>query len=656
MSLPRLAVSFACLASFLAACAASSAVAATKNTPDPARVAELAQMLPKQAQGVGRPAADREAWQAIAKSPGFKSPVARAETLMREPIPDLSDDVYLDFSRTGNRTRGQQVLFGRHGRVPTLVLAECIENRGRFLPAIEEAIRAVCQEKTWVMPAHDRRLTNFNGTVREIDLASAALSWDLATADFWLGDKLGGEVRKLLRSEIERRTFESYEGMIKTGKPGLGWVNTTSNWNAVCLAGVTGAALAVLDSPERRAVFAAAGEKNIQNFLSGFTPDGYCSEGMGYWNYGFGHFLLLAETLHRATGGRLDLMEDPKVRQIALFGQRMEILPGIYPAFADCHLGARPGVRIQAFVSRRYGFGWAELERRGLALTTDGRGNLFEVGIHDFPNSASQRPAAKQQLPGSPRPLAGEGQGVRALQPLRDWFADAGILICRPASESRHALGAALKGGHNAEHHNHNDVGSFVVALGKTTPLLDPGAEVYTARTFSKDRYVSNVLNSFGHPLPRVAGKLQHEGRSAAAKILKTEFTDQADTLVMDIRSAYDVKELKKLQRTFVFSREGSGKLTIVDEVEFSSPQTFGTALITLSKWRASGADRLVIGEGADAVQVVLSAQGAGVRVEPTEIHEELPGDLVPIRLGIELTEPVNSATIRAVVSRKDER
>ncbi len=213
----------------------------------------------------------------------------------------------------------------------------------------------------------------------------------------------------------------------------------------------------------------------------------------------------------------------------------------------------------------------------------------------------------------------------------------------------------ALKGGHNAEHHNHNDVGSFVVALGKSTPLLDVGGEVYTARTFSKDRYVSNVLNSFGHPVPRVAGKLQHTGRSAAAKILKTDFTDQADTFVMDIRSAYAVKELKKLERTFVFSRQGTGSLSITDEVEFSAPQTFGTALTTLSKWQSQGADRLVIGEGPEAVRVVISAKGAAFRIEPSEIHEDLGGKLVPIRLGIELTEPVSKAAIRMVISGNDD-
>ena len=94
------------------------------------------------------------------------------------------------------------------------------------------------------------------------------------------------------------------------------------------------------------------------------------------------------------------------------------------------------------------------------------------------------------------------------------------------------------------------------------------------------------MLNSFGHPVPRVAGTLQVTGRSAQAKFLKTEFTDAADTYVMDISSAYKVAGLKKLERTFIFSREGKGKLTVTDVVEFDRPQAFGTALITFAKWK----------------------------------------------------------------------
>jgi len=240
------------------------------------------------------------------------------------------------------------------------------------------------------------------------------------------------------------------------------------------------------------------------------------------------------------------------------------------------------------------------------------------------------------------------------LAPLRDWFGDAGILICRPAHGQAQGLGAALKGGHNAEQHNHNDVGSFVVALGDATPLVDPGAEVYTRRTFSGRRYESNVLNSFGHPVPRVAGKLQSPGRQAAAKVLKTEFTDPKDTLVLDIRSCYDVPELAKLVRTFVFSREGRGSLVVSDAVEFTSPQEFETALITLSPWKQLSDDTLRIGEGASAVEVKISAGEHALRIKAEEIHEDLPGKVVPKRIGIMLTSPIQRATIRATIAPAD--
>jgi len=619
--------------------AASKRTARTKTangSPDAARVAEIAGMLPERPQGAGPTVADRQAWSAVARARGFSEVVQRAERLVKEPIPDLPDDLYLDYWRTGNRDRYQGVFFARHSRFATLVLAECLENKGRFLPAIDVYLRAILAEKTWVLPAHDGSLSNFKGSVVEIDLTAAATASLLATADYWLGENLRPQTRKLLKSELERRTFTPFEGAVRERKPVLGWLTTTNNWNAVCLAGVTGAALAGIEDRQRRAFFVASAEKYVQHFLDGFTPDGYCSEGLGYWNYGFGNFMVLAESIAGATGGKLDLWELPKVRRIAQFGQRIEISPGISPAFADCHIGSRPDVRLMAFVSRRFGFGWKELEARGLLLAPGPTNGLLELGLLGFANSASGRPAAA-----APR------------QEPRDWFADAGILICRPAPGNPNAMGVALKGGHNAEHHNHNDVGSFVVALGGRTPLVDPGSEVYTARTFdSRRRYESKVLNSFGHPVPRVAGRLQQTGRQAAAKVLKTSFTDKADILVLDISSAYAVKDLKKLQRTFVFSREGSGSLTVTDEVEFASPQPFETALITFDKAKPGPGDALLVGDGAGAVKVSIAVTGTRpFRLGSESIQEDLPEGRIPTRWAVELAEPVTSATIRMTIT-----
>ncbi len=606
------------------------------DAPDPDRTSELAEMLPASPVGVGRPIGDRRAWEAAAAAAEFRELVPEAERLMTQPIPEASDELYLDFSRTGNRTRYQRVRSQRHSRFAALALAECIENRGRFVPAIEEAIRAVCSEKSWVYPAHDRALGNFKGTLIDIDLGSSATSWNLATVDYWLGEKLSGQTRSLIQSELERRTFKPFESYVTTGRPRMWWPTGTNNWNAVCLAGVTGSALAMIESPQRRAFFVAAAEEYVQNFLSGFTPDGYCSEGVGYWNYGFGHYVLLAETVLQATGGRVDFMEAPKVPQIARFGVRMEVAPGIYPPFADCHVGSRPDPRLMACLSRRFGWGLRDVERQGLLSAGGPSTRLFTVGLHGFPNSASKRPPAET---------------AAAAQPLRDWFADAGVLICRPALDARDGLAVALKGGHNSEHHNHNDVGSFVVALAGKTPLVDPGSEVYTRRTFSGERYQSGVLNSLGHPVPLVAGKLQKTGRSAAAKLVNTEFIDQADTIVLDLRAAYDVKDLTKLERTFVFSRQGTGGLTVVDEVEFAAPQSFGTALVTFSGWRRADTDDLVVGEGRGAVRVHVDTGGSEFEIEPEKIDEDLPGGRVPTRLGINLTEPVRVATVTLTIA-----
>jgi hypothetical protein len=207
-----------------------------------------------------------------------------------------------------------------------------------------------------------------------------------------------------------------------------------------------------------------------------------------------------------------------------------------------------------------------------------------------------------------------------------------------------------MKAGHNAEQHNHNDVGSFVVALGHSTPLVDPGPEVYTARTFSAHRYDSKVLNSFGHSVPRVAGRLQETGRRAAARVVKTEFTDVADTLVLDLSAAYNVKELRRLQRTFVFSREVTGSLTVIDSVEFDRPQAFGTALMTFGGWKRLDAHMLRVGDMPDGVTIKIIAAGGNFEVAAESIRENLPDGRTPIRLGIDFTQPVITAEIRTVI------
>ncbi|MCX5685676.1 MAG: heparinase II/III family protein, partial [Planctomycetota bacterium] len=493
----------------LASLAAAAHAAAPADALDPARLQAVAAMLPEHPTGLGRPITDRAAWERLGADPAYKAILAKAAEDLARPLPEQPDDLFLEYSRNGNRSRFQAVAFDRRWRITSLVIAECIENKGRYLPAIEKLVEALAVEKTWVLPAHDGSLKNFKGESIDIDLFSSAVGWHLATANYLLGDKLSAPVRQKIRENVARRILDPYRDMVTGKREKNGWLTTTNNWNAVCLAGVTGAALAQAESREDRAIFVVAAEKFSKHFLAGFTPDGYCSEGLGYWNYGFGHYVLLGEMIRRATGGQVDLMARPEARAPAMFAAHIQIIGGVAPAFADCAVNARPSPAIMYYLNRRFGLGLEEYRKLDLESPFK---SLSETMIFAFPDSEVLAPPA----------AAADAKGPL----LRDWFEQAGILIGRPAADSKCTMGVALKGGHNAEHHNHNDVGSYVVVVKDTPVLLDPGAEVYTARTFSSRRYDSKLLNSFGHAVPVVAGQLQRTGRDAQAKVLRADFTD----------------------------------------------------------------------------------------------------------------------------------
>jgi len=605
------------------------AAAAVGAAPDPARVAAIAAMLDPAPAGVGRPIGDRAAWSEVAKLPGLAGVVQRAEAIAATPVPAWTDAMFEEAVRTGNRALTNSGTGQRRQRIAALTLGEAIEHQGRFLPALRETIAALCAEPTWVHPAHDPKLANLRGEVVDINLTSASLAFSLATCDYILGDQLGAETRALIRERVFQRAIEPYRDMATGRREPLWWMTTTNNWNAVCHCGVVGAALTMVEDRAERAFFIASAEELIRNFLAGFTPDGYCSEGIGYYNYGYGHFLVLAETVAQATKGGLDMQRWPEALAPAMFGRRIEIADGVFPAFADCKLGNRPNERYLRFLDRKLGLApVADVRAETAALA----GELPEICVLALPNSAEATPLAT---------------GPSAAIGLRSWFNDAGILLSRPAAGAATRLAVALKGGHNDEHHNHNDVGSYVVAVGGVGVLVDPGLETYNLLTFSARRYEGKLLNSYGHPVPVVAGQLQRTGREAEGQVLAVDFTDQHDRYRLDLTRCYDVPELTTLSREWVYDRAGLGSLTVTDTVKFSSPQSFETALITIGDWRELGPDRRLIWVEDQAVDVTVDTGGAPYQWVTETIDYT---DTKPNRMAIRLTQPVSEASVKVTI------
>jgi len=181
----------------------------------------------------------------------------------------------------------------------------------------------------------------------------------------------------------------------------------------------------------------------------------------------------------------------------------------------------------------------------------------------------------------------------------------------------------------------------------------DPGGEVYTRRTFSKDRYVSKVLNSYGHPVPVVGGKLQRGGRKAAANVLKTEFTDAKDVIVLDCTAAYDVPALKSLVRTMTFDRKNC-TVTISDAVAFTEPTAFEVPVITYREWTANADfSEFMFSKSPTTYRKMKMAVKASAPVAFTKELIDNPGRASPQRLAFTFKEPVTEATFTTVFSTR---
>lgn len=604
---------------------------AAKLTPETRqRIEAIAALLEDQPQGFGVSIEQRGFWEQLGNTQAGQDILRKAESLIQRPMPLLTDELYLMYSQNGNRSAAEDVIFARQNRLAALCLAECIENKGRFIGSLEEVLDSCVSFRSWVYPAHDGNLDNFYQRTITIDLKAAHDAHNFALCLYLLGNKLNPQLVEKTRSQLHERIFAPYCRDIFEDGRSCWWKTATHNWNPVCHSGVVGAAITLLPEKLDRALFIERAIHYMDYYYQGFTPDGYCSEGLGYWNYGYGQYIVLSEAIYSAAKGRIDLFSNPKGLAAAMYPFRVEIINGVYPALADCSVSIQPQTEMMGYVNARLG-----LRDARWPVSRPAAPNRSLVEFLMFCRLDLNRPVL------TPPFMPDNGS-------LRTWFADAGVLICRPSDGGSFA--AVFKGGHNAEHHNHNDLGSFIITAGEQPVIVDPGSVEYTRTTFGKDRYTIPKLSSYGHSVPLIGGQEQIAGRNAEARILRTDFTDKADTIVMDIASAYPIRGLEKLHRTFIYHRSPMESVEVMDEFAFSDPNSFETALITYGTCRQTGPGRLEITSKNRTLEVQIENTGNDIKISD-EMIKSTRGDFR--RIAIQFAKPLRFGKISMRISPK---
>ena len=342
------------------------------------------------------------------------------------------------------------------------------------------------------------------------------------------------------------------------------------------------------------------------------------------------------------------MYQGPKIRNLALYLTRMQMLPGVYAAWGDVwYRGNGSSEELNELINERWGMGWTDLDpsKSTMFATHICSDRLFGFGIFGFP-----RPRFGDSMIAGAPPLPEEATASK----LRYFFPNGNALITRSQRPGAPDLGLAVKAGNNgaAGGHSHNDNGTYYVATRGVPLVVDPGMEIYTRDSFGPHRFDSMMMNSYGHDVPWIGKTMQKGGTTALGQITSTSITDDVDSLTMDLTSSYAVPALIKVTRTYVLNR-AKPSVEITDTADFSAPTDYGSAFITGSKWQETGPGAFLIYEKQAAVQATVTLEGQGPvlvnKVEPLTMHEAGAG-YHPMRLGFNLDKPATHVVMHTLI------
>lgn len=441
--------------------------------------------------------------------------IAHAEQYQDFQWPMLRARYFMAFQQTGERMIHENPYFARRTALMALFLGELAENKGRFLPELCDGLFTTCEETYWGLSAHYPQTTRPNDLLPSasdpyIDLFAAETAELLSVIYHILYDELLSycpPILERLEYELERRILTPY-----CSRGDFWWMGNTpkkpNNWTPWILQNILTVFVTMPVSPIRLSFGLQKMLTEMQRYYDILPADGGCDEGASYWTKAGAKLFAFCDVLYRTSGGRIDLFGDEKLKQIGLFEARAYIGNARFVNFSD-------GINRITNTSLDYA--------------------LYGFGIRTGEESLCRFAAAlkKDRLAAADpaRDLAGIKERLFGMLYARDIDAQPPFQpqdICvlphlQTAYLRQNIWYAAIKGGHNAEAHNHNDVGSFIAYCENRPVLVDPGIGTYTKQTFSDRRYELPGTQSAYHNLPLINGCAQQNGESFRADRFEAE-------------------------------------------------------------------------------------------------------------------------------------
>jgi Heparinase II/III-like protein len=489
--------------------------------------------------------------------------IHNGEEALKGDFPNVPASVTLDFVRDGNRTRYENITFGKRNRLWNLVLAESMEGKKRFTDAIIDGIWSIAEESFWGASAHlfiqkaGRGLPDVEDPV--VDLFAAETAANFALADYFVGSELDSVsplIRKRIYYEVNRRIFipmqsAKYEWMGKG--------DTTAklnNWDPWIISNYLTAALLLEKDPALRLQYVSKSIQLTDQYINGLGDDGGCEEGPSYWTFGAGSVLDILNLLSNASNDRINIYQEKIIQNMGAYIYKTHISNSYFVNVSDAH----PEVNPEGVMVWRFGQATGDT-----SLSNFGAWLLRRDHYKNIINQTFHRTRELFDICNL-RAINNDKKSFHDITEV--WLPQVQLMTARIPN----GLFVAAHGGNNGESHNHNDVGDCIIYADGDPVIIDVGSGTYTAKTFSKDRYTIWFNTSPYHNLPTINGEQQPEGIAYAADHVSYRKDKKQVSLAMNIEKAYPASAgLRSWRRTIA---AGPEVIVITDSFAATKPLT----------------------------------------------------------------------------------
>lgn len=525
---------------------------------------------------VPHPLKHPQAWAKLADTTG-KAYIDWADANMDYGWPLVLASQLMAYGRAANRSAMEHPYFERRMALQYFVMAECLTGQGKYIDKIIDGIWTICEEAYWCFPPHmganrDNLLPDLDDPI--LDLFASQTGQLMAWIVWMLQDKLDAVSPEICKQVRRKVKYFVLDAIINHPRHWLGLdpKHIMNNWSPWICGTWLSSAWILEDEPAKfqQAIDSICRTLNI--FISQQPADGGCDEGVMYWTAAAAALYECLDQLGGMTGGKAPFMDHPLMLKLAQYPQVMHVVDNDYVCFAD-------GRAVAQFMPGYWISKWAQdLGDQSMLAFGDklAREQMPIQWLHlcNFYRQIQRPFLDAQVLSRKPVTIAAQAD---------QWLPDIQVMTARQSQTPGKGWHLSAKGGHNAESHNHNDIGQIVVYHDGHPLLIDLGVETYTGKTFSAQRYEIFTMQSQWHNLPAFGKYDQLPGRERCAKNLLHQVHDGVTTFTLDIADAYDPNAaLKSYVRQIVLDRP-QDQIRFTDSFERDTDGPVTLSLVTAS-------------------------------------------------------------------------